>query len=67
MCKNYMVYVIRKLYISYILTQKVLELSKFARIAKIFVWQLQLQERLTKKLTMAIYKILQHWRALIYV
>ena len=47
-----------KVHIGYVPNKKVLGLSKLARIAELFARRLQLQERMTKQIAVAIQEIL---------
>ncbi|KAI5841499.1 hypothetical protein DFP73DRAFT_126693 [Morchella snyderi] len=59
MCEHHLVPFTGRMHIGYIPSRKVLGLSKFARIAEMFARRLQLQERLTKQVAMAVEEILK--------
>ncbi|RPB17263.1 GTP cyclohydrolase I, partial [Morchella conica CCBAS932] len=59
MCEHHLVPFTGRMHIGYIPSRKVLGLSKFARIAEMFARRLQLQERLTKQVAMAVEEILR--------
>ena len=58
MCEHHMVPFFGKVHIGYVPNKKVLGLSKLARIAELFARRLQLQERMTKQIAVAIQEIL---------
>ncbi|KAJ3308690.1 hypothetical protein HDV04_000977 [Boothiomyces sp. JEL0838] len=58
MCEHHMVPIIGKMTIAYIPSQKVIGLSKLARIAEMFARRLQVQERLTKQVATALMDVL---------
>ncbi|KAI8909789.1 hypothetical protein EDD86DRAFT_206274, partial [Gorgonomyces haynaldii] len=59
MCEHHMVPIVGKMTIGYIANNKVIGLSKLARLAEMFSRRLQNQERLTKQVASALMEILQ--------